>query len=96
MYKKYRQESDNHLLVRQNIMFRAFAVNLFLVIVVWGLSFSSDVMELGADLTQLSTTELERYLVNWLAGWSIAGVVLFFVPAVATYWARFALRRMFD
>lgn len=92
--KAYKQESDNRLYLRQTVLFRAFFINLAFIVVAWGLGFVEPVMEFSADMIHLSVLELDNHLANWLAVWSIAGVVLFFVPAVATYWARFALKKM--
>ncbi|MDR0726993.1 MAG: hypothetical protein LBF37_02920 [Rickettsiales bacterium] len=66
--KKYMNESENRLLIRQNIIFRAFLINLILIVVVWACRFSTDVMEFWAGLIQLSVTELDNYPVNCRGG----------------------------
>lgn len=93
--RKYLEESDSNLHIRQNILLRAFLINFILVLICWLLSFSSDFMSLCADMINVPIDRLDIYFINWLAVWDIAGVVLFLVPGLATYWARFALKKMF-
>ena len=94
--KEYIEKSERHLRIKYNVLFRAFLINFVVVFIVWLCSLWPTFMEFVSKVTNFSMTELDMYFINWLAAWDIAGVVLFLVPALATYWARFALRRTIE
>ncbi len=87
------RQFEEDLKNRQKFLFFAWGFNLFLITVVWLLGFSDDFMKFFASVFEITLTDLHKDWVNWITVWNIAGVVLFLIPAVATYWSRLSLRK---
>lgn len=91
---KYLNDSDRHLRIKYYVFFRAFFINFALVLIVWALSWWPGFMKFVAEMLHVDLSYLYESYINWLIAWDIGGIVLFLVPALAAYWARFALRRI--
>lgn len=91
---KYLNDSDHHLYVKYYVLFRAFIINFALVLIVWALTWWPGFMEFVARSLQVDIEYVRQSYVNWLIAWDIGGVVLFLVPGLAAYWARYALRHV--
>lgn len=82
------QMYDEKLYRKQRILFRAFFINLLLVLFVWLLSFWPGFMYFISVVTGISIGLLYISWIGWLALWKIAAVLIFLVPAIAIYWER--------
>ena len=93
MKKEFIQHYENKLRIKQHILLRAFIINLALIFIVWMLSLSVEFVELVAFVTSVPVALAYVNMLNWLAYWDIAGVVLFLVPAIAMWWQRCCLKK---
>lgn len=88
MKKEYVEMHDAHLLSRQRVLLRAFAINTALVILVWLLTFIPGFIFLGVIMTGISAPMFLLSAIGTLAVWGLAGVALFLVPGLAIWWER--------
>ncbi len=88
------RQFDSDLKSRQIFLFYSWVLNISLVIIFWALGFSDDFMNMVANMFQLSVVTLHNDWANWITVWNIAGIVLFLIPALATYWSRHSLRKL--
>lgn len=88
MKKENIQMRDMNLLTLQRVLFRAFAVNTCLVFIIWLLTFVQQFIFIGVIITGVSAPMFYMSALGALAIWGVAGVVLFFVPAIAIWWER--------
>lgn len=93
MKKEQIENRDQRLLGIQRILFRAFVLNIILVLIVWLLTFSGAFMRLGGAILGLSVPLLYFSMIGWLAILGLAGVFLFLVPALGIWWERSSLRK---
>ena len=86
-------ESENDLYTRQRVLVHAFWVNSALVA---GAGLIMTIFDVGdamaAFLGGPTTAAATTYMTRGLTAWGIGGVVIFLVPALATYWARCGLK----
>ncbi|MCL2331573.1 MAG: hypothetical protein FWC61_03455 [Proteobacteria bacterium] len=71
---------------KRNILFRAFLINYILVFLVWLCSLMPWYQNLLMHFMPMSGPQIQMYLMEIFGLWKIAGVVLFLVPALATWW----------
>ncbi len=88
MKNDFQEKQNMKLLSKQRILFRAFAVNTLLVLFIWLLTFCPELMFFGVLITGVAAPMFFVYAVGTLALWGLAGIILFFVPAVAIWWER--------
>ena len=88
MKKDFSGKRQMKLLSKQRILFRAFAVNTLLVLLIWALTFVPAVMYFGVWVTGVSAPMFYVYAIGTLALWGLAGVAIFLVPAIAVWWER--------
>jgi len=79
---------DEKLLSRQRVLFRAFFINLILGLAVWGLTFVPMFLYVAVWTTGISPMMMYFSMIGGIALWQMLGVVLFLVPALATWWER--------
>jgi hypothetical protein len=71
---------------KRNILFRAFVINIVLVLAAWLFSMTPLFDGMMSGLFGYSAVDSEIYMLNLLGIWDVAGVVLFLVPALAVWW----------
>lgn len=86
--KELTEMIDMKLYTKQRVLFRAFLINIVLVLIVWLLSFWPGFMYFVSAITGMSVGLLYISWIGWLAIWDLAGVAFFLVPALAIYWER--------
>ncbi|MDE6570663.1 MAG: hypothetical protein K2L95_00385 [Alphaproteobacteria bacterium] len=89
--QKYISDSRNELHRRQNILVHAFLVNSALVALVAVCMAAFDVGDAMAEFLGGPRVGASPYMTNGLVAWGVGGVVIFLIPALATYWARMGL-----
>ncbi len=92
MKKEYIEMLNLKLLSRQRVYFKAFLINFLLVFFVWLLTLWPAFMYFAVRITGISLPYLYVSAISFLAIWMLAGVVFFFVPAIAVYWERKILK----
>lgn len=88
MKNDFQEKCVMKLLSKQRILFRAFAVNTILVLLIWLLTFIPELLYIGVWATGVSAPMFYVYAVGTLALWGLAGVIIFLVPAIAIWWER--------
>lgn len=88
MKNDFQEKCSMKLLSKQRVLFRAFAVNTLLVLLVWLLTFIPQLIYFGVWITGVSAPMFFVYAVGTLALWELAGVIIFLVPAIAIWWER--------
>lgn len=92
MKNDFLTKRDIKLLSKQRVLFRAFAVNTLLVLLIWALTFIPQFIYFGVWVTGVSAPMFFFYAIGTLALWGLAGVILFLVPAIAIWWERKMLK----
>lgn len=87
----YINQSNRDLYTRQCVFLRAFLVNSALVALVGVIMVAFDIGDAMAAFLGGPTAAAAPYMTNGLVAWGVGGVVIFLVPAVATYLARCGL-----
>ena len=84
---KLSQDLIQELHLKKRVMFRAFAVNLALILLVW-LAIEAGLFPIGMVGRLMSCTpdEAKLYVMDLLGIWKILNIVLFLVPALAMLW----------
>jgi len=84
---KISQDLIQELHLKKRIAFRAFAVNLALIFLVW-VAIELGLFPIGMVGRLMSCTpdEAKLYVMDLLGIWKILNVVLFLVPALAMLW----------
>lgn len=88
MKNDFQEKRNIKLLSKQRVMFRAFAVNTLLVLIIWLLTFIPQLMYMGVLITGISAPMFYVYAVCALVLWELAGIIFFLVPAIAIWWER--------
>ena len=70
----------------RNVLFRAFLINLLVIIAVWLISLSGVVTQMMAVFFGFSVEQTHLYTANLIGFWKILNVVLFLIPAIAIHW----------
>lgn len=70
----------------RNVLFRAFLINLLVIIAVWLASLSGVVTQMMTVFFGFSVEQTHVYMANLLGFWKILNVVLFLIPAIAIHW----------
>ncbi len=91
--KQFLIESENDLHARQRLLLHAFWANSALVATVGVIMITFDVGDAMASFLGGTGTAATPYMTHGLVAWGIGGVVIFLVPALATYWARCGLNK---
>ena len=78
---------------KRNTLFRAFLINYVLVFLVWILSMTGIYDSLVGFFMPNMPVDFDAYMLWLLGAWKIAGIVLFLVPAFATWWEIAAYRK---
>lgn len=86
--KDFSDLRDGKMLSRQRVLFRAFFVNLILGLIVWGLTFVPAFLYVAVLVTGISPMMMYFSMIGGIALWQMLGVVMFLVPALATWWER--------
>jgi hypothetical protein len=76
----------------RNVLFKAFIINLLLVVLVWLMSLSGAVAHLMAIFFGFSADQTRAYMADIIGFWKVANVVFFLVPAIAIHWEYRARR----
>jgi len=76
------------LLTRQRTLFRAFFINIILGLLVGALVFIPGFLYMAVVITGISPMMMYFSMISGIALWQMLGVVLFLVPAIATWWER--------
>ncbi len=92
MKKEYKEMLELKLLSKQRVYFRAFLINLLMVVLVWLLTLWPAFMYFAVRITGISLPYLYVSAISFLAIWKLAGVVFFLVPALAVWWERKMLK----
>jgi hypothetical protein len=70
----------------RNVLFKAFFINLAVIILVWLLWLSGLVTSLMQIFLGFDAAQSQTYMA-WLIGiWKILNVMLFLIPAIAIHW----------
>ncbi len=70
----------------RNILFRAFIINLVVIVGAWLLSLSSVFTNLMQTLFVFDAHQSHVYMAGMIGIWKILNVVLFLIPAIAIHW----------
>ena len=70
----------------RNILFKAFIINLIVIVVTWLLSLSSVFTNLMQAFFGFDTLQGHMYVAGMIGIWKILNVVLFLIPAIAVHW----------
>jgi len=76
---------DTSLRIR-NILFKAFIINLIIIVVAWLLSLSSVFTNLMQAFFGFDAHQSHMYMAGMIGIWKILNVVLFLIPAIAIHW----------
>lgn len=76
------------LLIRQRTLFRAFFINIILGILVSLMVFIPGFLYMAVVITGISPMMMYFSMISGIALWQMLGVVMFLVPAIATWWER--------
>ncbi|MDR1071196.1 MAG: hypothetical protein LBL21_00960 [Rickettsiales bacterium] len=71
---------------KRNLLLRAFAINLALIIFVWILSMSGWFDAMMGRLMHCGADNAETYVMHILGAWKVANVAFFLAPALAAWW----------
>ena len=93
MPKDQMQYICHKLYHKRNFYFRAFAINLVLIIVVWLITMAPWYEGMAAQMMHCSSAQAETYTMDIIGLWKLAGVVLFLVPALAAWWELSACKK---
>ncbi|MCL2748883.1 MAG: hypothetical protein FWE50_02290 [Alphaproteobacteria bacterium] len=95
MDKDYFAHKMHKLAQRRNINFRAFLINYIAVFLVWLFTLTPVFESLMAHFTNFTPREADMYMMVLLGIWKIAGVILFLIPAFATWWEMHAMKEKY-
>lgn len=70
----------------RNVLFKAFVINLVLIIVTWLLSLSGALAGPMASFFGFDAAQTRMYVACTIGFWKILNVVFFLIPAVAIHW----------
>lgn len=70
----------------RNVLFRAFLINLLVIIAVWLISLNGVVAQMMAVFFGFSVAQTHMYMATLIGFWKILNVVLFLIPAIAIHW----------
>ncbi len=70
----------------RNILFKAFIINLIVIVVAWLLSLSSIFTNLMQAFIGFDPHQSHMYMAGMIGIWKILNVVLFLIPAIAIHW----------
>jgi uncharacterized membrane protein len=70
----------------RNILFRAFVINLIVIVAVWLLSLGSVFTDLMQTFSGFDARQNHIYMAGMIGIWKILNVVLFLIPAIAIHW----------
>jgi hypothetical protein len=70
----------------RNVLFKAFVINLLLVVLVWLMSLSGAAAHLMAAFFGFSVDQTRAYMADIIGFWKVLNVVFFLVPAIAIHW----------
>lgn len=70
----------------RNILFKAFIINLIVIVVVWLLSLSGVFRNLTQTFFGFDAHQSRIYVAGMIGIWKILNVVLFLIPAIAIHW----------
>jgi len=88
MRKDFIQEQDMKLRIKQRTLFRAFFINLILGAIALVLTYVPVLLYVAVWATGISPMVMYFSIISGIAVWQMLGVVLFLVPAIATWWER--------
>ncbi|MBN9051532.1 MAG: hypothetical protein J0H78_18900 [Rhizobiales bacterium] len=70
----------------RNVLFKAFIINLLVIIVAWLMSLSGVTSNAMATFFGFSADQTRMYMANVIGFWKVLNVVFFLVPAIAIHW----------
>jgi hypothetical protein len=70
----------------RNILFKAFIINLVVIVIAWLLSRSSVFTSLMQTFFGIDARQDNMYMAGMIGIWKILNVVLFLIPAIAIHW----------
>ncbi len=70
----------------RNVLFKAFIINLIVIVAVWLLSLSSVFTHLMQPFLGFDARQSHMYMAGLIGIWKILNVVLFLIPAIAIHW----------
>ncbi len=70
----------------RNVLFKAFIINLLVIIAVWLMSLGGVTTNLMATFFGFSVDQTHMYMANIIGFWKVLNVVLFLIPAIAIHW----------
>ncbi len=87
------RQFEEDLKSRQVFLFYAWGINIGFVFIFWLFGFSDSFMNFVANMFEISLQDLHKDWINWITVWNIAGIILFLIPGLATFWSRHSLRK---
>lgn len=70
----------------RNVLFKAFIINLAVIIAAWLMTLSGLVTSLMAMFFGFSAEQTHIYMAYIIGVWKVLNVVLFLIPAIAIHW----------
>jgi len=70
----------------RNVLFKAFIINLLVIIAVWLMLLGGVTTNLMSTFFGFSVDQTHTYMANIIGFWKVLNVVLFLIPAIAIHW----------
>jgi len=70
----------------RNILFKAFIINLIVIVVAWLLSRTSVFANAMQTFFGFEASQSNMYMAGMIGIWKILNVVMFLIPAIAIHW----------
>lgn len=70
----------------RNILFKAFIINLLVIIFAWLITLSGVTTTTMTVFFGFSVDQTRVYMANIIGFWKVLNVVLFLIPAIAIHW----------
>ncbi|MDH6235046.1 hypothetical protein M2281_005668 [Mesorhizobium soli] len=70
----------------RNVLFKAFIINLLVIILAWLMSLSGVATNAMSAFFGFSADQTRAYMANIIGFWKVLNVVFFLIPAIAIHW----------
>ncbi|PWJ82248.1 hypothetical protein C7441_10914 [Pseudaminobacter salicylatoxidans] len=70
----------------RNVLFKAFIINLLVIIFAWLMSLSGVTTVLMSAFFGFSVDQTRMYMADIIGFWKVLNVVFFLIPAIAIHW----------
>ena len=78
---------------KRNISFRAFAINIVLILIVWLCSMMPWYNAMVAHFMSISPANAQMFVLDIIGLWKVLNAVFFLVPGLALWWEMHACEK---